>query len=79
MAAKLTRLAHKIAIKLHLVAAIPFAILAPGGQSGNFWIYSPIFGKYMYSTDIVIRDITLQTLKKCFHANICHLEEICHI
>jgi len=40
MAAKLTRLTHKIAIKLHLVQrAVPFAILAPGGQSGNFWIH----------------------------------------
>jgi len=31
MAAKLTSLTHKIAIQLRLVA--------PGGQSGNFWIY----------------------------------------
>jgi hypothetical protein len=30
MAAKLTRLAHKIAIQLHLVAE--------SGQSGNVWI-----------------------------------------
>jgi len=37
MAAKLTRLTHKIAIQLHLVAeTVPFAVLAPGGQSGNF-------------------------------------------
>jgi len=36
MAAKLTRLTHKIAIQLHLVAAVPFAVLAAGGQSGNF-------------------------------------------
>jgi hypothetical protein len=37
MAAKLTRLTHKIATQLHLVAesCIPFAVLAPGGQSGN--------------------------------------------
>jgi len=34
MAAKLARLTHKIAIQLHLVA-----VLAPGGQSGNFWIH----------------------------------------
>jgi len=39
MAAKLTRLTHKIAIQLHLVTAVPFAVLAPGGQSGNFWIH----------------------------------------
>jgi hypothetical protein len=37
MAAKLTRPVHKIAIKLHIVQiAVPFAVLAPGGQSGNF-------------------------------------------
>jgi len=43
MAAKLTRLTHKIAIQLQLVAererAIPFAVLAPGDQSGSFWIH----------------------------------------
>jgi hypothetical protein len=40
METKLTRLTHKIAIQLHLVAeSLPFAVLAPGGQSGNFWIY----------------------------------------
>jgi hypothetical protein len=33
MAAELTRLTHKIAIQLHLMA---FAVLAPGSQSGNF-------------------------------------------
>jgi hypothetical protein len=38
MVTKLTRLTHKIAIQLHVVAAVPFAVLAPGGQSGNFWI-----------------------------------------
>jgi hypothetical protein len=38
MAAKLTRLTHKIAIKLHIVAE-SFAVLAPGGQSGNIWIH----------------------------------------
>jgi hypothetical protein len=37
MAAKLTRLAHKIAIQLHLMA-----VLAPGGQSGNFWVHPHI-------------------------------------
>jgi hypothetical protein len=40
MAAKLTRLVHSIAIQLHLVAeSLPFAVLAPGGQSGNFLIH----------------------------------------
>jgi hypothetical protein len=40
MAAKLTKLTHKIAIQQHLVTAVPFADLAPGGQSVNFWIYA---------------------------------------
>jgi hypothetical protein len=40
MAAKLTRLTHKIAIQLHLVAeSCTFVVLAPGGQSGNFWTH----------------------------------------
>jgi len=40
MAIKLTRLTHKILIKLRLVAeSLPLAVLALGGQSGNFWIY----------------------------------------
>jgi hypothetical protein len=40
MAANLTRLTHRIAIQLHLVAqrAALFAVLVPDGQSGNFWI-----------------------------------------
>jgi len=42
MAAKLTRLSHKIAIQLHLMIAVPFAVLAPGSQSGNVWIHSLI-------------------------------------
>jgi hypothetical protein len=42
MAAKLTRLTHKIAIQLHLVAqsCTICSFLAPGGQSGNVWIQS---------------------------------------
>jgi hypothetical protein len=39
MAVKLTRLTHKIATQLHLMTAVPFAVLVPGGQSGNFWIH----------------------------------------
>jgi hypothetical protein len=39
MEAKLTRLTHKIAIQLNLVTALPFAVLSPDGQSGNFWIH----------------------------------------
>jgi len=43
MAAKLTILTHKIAIQLHIVAVnLSFTVLAPGSQSGNFWIYSRI-------------------------------------
>jgi hypothetical protein len=39
MAKKLTRLTHKIAIQLPLVhTAVPFTVLAPGDQSGNFWL-----------------------------------------
>jgi len=42
-AAELTRLTHKIAIQLRLVQrAVPFAVLARGGQSGNFWIHPRI-------------------------------------
>jgi len=42
MEAKLARLTHKLAIQLHLVIVIPFAVLAPGGQSGNCWIHPRI-------------------------------------
>jgi hypothetical protein len=44
MAAKLIRLTHKMATQLHLVAErpVPFAVLASGGQSGNFWIHPRI-------------------------------------
>jgi len=39
MVAKLSKLTYKIAIQLHLMTAVPFAVLAPGSQSGNFWIH----------------------------------------
>jgi len=42
MTSKFTRLTHKIVIKLHLVAAVPFAVLSPGGQFGNFWVHPRI-------------------------------------
>jgi hypothetical protein len=43
MAAKLTRLTHKIPIELHPVAeSSTIVVPAPGGQFGNFWIYLPI-------------------------------------
>jgi len=40
MAAKLTILTHKIAVQQRVV---PFAVLAPGGQSGNVWIHPRIW------------------------------------
>jgi hypothetical protein len=47
MAAKLPRLTHKITTKLHLVGeSLSLAVLAPGGQSGNFWIHPRI--SYIY-------------------------------
>jgi hypothetical protein len=47
MAAKLTRLTHKIAIKLHLVAE-------SYGQSGNFWIHPHMLSlKYIVNNYIV--------------------------
>jgi len=39
MAAKLTRLTHKIAIKLHLVAE---SCTICSSRSGNFWIHHRI-------------------------------------
>jgi len=41
MATKLTRLTHKRAKKTapSWQKAVPFAVLAPGGQSVNFWIH----------------------------------------
>jgi len=46
MASKLTRLTHKIAIQLHLMAAAPLTVLAPSSQSGNFWIRPRICNVY---------------------------------
>jgi hypothetical protein len=55
MAEKLTRLTQKIAIQLHLVAEnLPFAVLAPGGQSGNFWIHPR-----MYATQPPIQSVLM--------------------
>jgi hypothetical protein len=42
MAARLTTLTHRLAIQLHLVAESCTAVLAPGGQSENFWIHTLI-------------------------------------
>jgi len=53
MAAKLTRLTHKTAIKLHPVAA--FAVLATCGQSGNFWTHTRIFYAYLLTYEIHVK------------------------
>jgi hypothetical protein len=45
MATKLTRLTHRIAIQLHLVTAVPFAVLTLDGQSGNFWIHPRVYSR----------------------------------
>jgi len=43
MTAKLTRVTHKIAIQLRLVAKnCTIYSVAPGCQSGNFWIHPRI-------------------------------------
>jgi len=39
MTAKLSRLTHKVAIQLLIVTAVPFGVLAPDSQSGNFWLH----------------------------------------
>jgi hypothetical protein len=58
MVTKLTRLTYKIAIQLHLVA-VPFAVLAPGGQFGNFWIHPPIMTKDLfYQVCVMVRPCT---------------------
>jgi len=42
IAAKLTRLTHIMAIQLNLMTAVLFSVLAPSGQSWNFWFHSRI-------------------------------------
>jgi len=62
MVTKLTRQTHKIVIKLHLVAAVPFAVLTSGGQSRNFWIhpYTCLIDiSYLLQTNIITPEITL--------------------
>jgi len=45
--AKLTRLTHKIAIKLHLMAeSCTVCSSSPGGRSENFWIRSRMLDFY---------------------------------
>jgi hypothetical protein len=46
MIATLTILTHKTAYNCtYWQRAVPFAVLAPGGQSGNFWIHPCIAGR----------------------------------
>jgi hypothetical protein len=63
MVAKLTRLTHRIVIQLHLVTAVPFAVLAPHSQSGNFWIHPCILCS-------CLRNTVLQQLHTCHCPNI---------
>jgi len=50
MAAKLTRLTHKIAIQLHLVAeSRTICSSRSSGQSGNFWIHPRIWVRNLVS------------------------------
>jgi len=40
MTPEFARLTHKIAIQLHVVAeSCTICVLAPGGQSGYFWLH----------------------------------------
>jgi len=43
MAAELTRLTHKMAYNCTWQRAITFEVLAPGDQSGIFWIHPRLF------------------------------------
>jgi hypothetical protein len=53
MEAKLTRLTHNIDT-MHLVTAVSFAVLAPGGQSGNFWIHPRMILSHMAHVTVVL-------------------------
>jgi hypothetical protein len=35
---------------------VSFAVFAPGGQSGNFWIYSPVLFYVLLSVDVPASD-----------------------
>jgi hypothetical protein len=54
MAAKLTRLTHKIAIQLYLVIAIQFAVPAPGGQFANLWIHPRMHNFGVLKTELCV-------------------------
>jgi len=75
MAAKLTILAHKIAIQLHLMAErCIFAVLAPGGKSGNFWIHPRTCSAYQQtrpaSVSSFIFTVYVRPLLKCLMCNV---------
>jgi hypothetical protein len=58
MAAKLATLTHKIAIQLHLVAeSCTICVLAPGGQSGNFWTHPRVRDIYDHLSCLIGCDI----------------------
>jgi len=50
--------------------AVPFAVLAPGGQSGNFWIYPHItqitfscFGHGLFNNAVLDKILFYHTIK----------------
>jgi hypothetical protein len=60
VAVKPNGLTHKIAIQLHLVAKrSSFAVLTPGGQSGNFWVHCRIFAATLHIRDLRTRHAVL--------------------
>jgi hypothetical protein len=68
MAAKLTRLTHKIAIQLHLVTeSCTICSSAPGGQSGNFWKHHRTWMPYYYTwwQPSVLVMLSHRTLENC--------------
>jgi hypothetical protein len=80
MATKFTRLTHKIATQLHLMAeSCTFAVLTPGSQSGNFWIHVCIPNFKQQANPFVALDkpITKHFLK--YQLNISQLVTSMHV
>jgi len=77
MEAKLTRLTHKIAVQLFLVAeSYTIAVLAPGGQSRNFGIHPHIF-KDTGNTLHLISTINVAIKYVCVRARVCFSDFCC--